>query len=178
MYWFSILICALCTFSSPIQQREIFYEQIAFDYYSTVIVDSFPIRKKIRINEFVIDVHPSQTHLDIAKCLLPNVAPKNYKLIAIEGYKANQLNIDGDQFKLNLANIDKNKFKIKSNGKGSYPKVQISLPFYHPLDPNKTLITVYENLSDLRSNRYTLDINIDGEITSWCREERQYIKVH
>ena len=177
MYYFIMLLCTFLDFQSE-AQTNLFYEQIAFDYYSTVIIDSFPASKRIRINEFVVDIHPNIAYQDIAKCSLPNINRADYELIVVGKYEANQLDIGGNQFRLDLTGIDNKKFKVKSNGIGNYPKIKISLPVYHPLDTNTTLVTVYEHLSILKSNIYTLNINEAGEITSWCREERQYIQVH
>lgn len=177
MQWVIILFSILHFVSHP-QQEHPFYEQIAFDFYSDVIVDSFPTGKRLRINEFILDVHPSKVYQDIANCSLSEVASPEYRSKPIYNYASNQLNISGSQFSLDLTNVDKKKFRVKSNGKGSYPKIQISLPYYHPLDSNVLLVTVYENHSELKSNLYTLKITTDGEVASWCRDERKYIRVH
>ena len=117
----AILLTFLLNCGIGISQTEFpFYEQIAFDFYQSTIIDSFPSKKKIKVYPYVMDFHPPRTGFYNPICLGISWKSKT-QFKELESYLETQLNIDSDRFELDFSNLDKKKFKIKRNGNGTYP---------------------------------------------------------
>ena len=65
-----LLLIFLLTCGIGVAQTEFpFYEQIAFDFYQSKIIDSFPTKKKVKVYPYVIDFHPSGNSFSYPNCL-------------------------------------------------------------------------------------------------------------
>jgi len=154
-----------------------FYEQIAFEFYQSTIIDSFPTKKKVKVYPYVMDFHPSGNVFSNPTCL-GIVWKNNEQFKEMESYLESQHQIDSDRFELDFSNLDKKMFKIKKRGKGNYPRLYIT-------EPNKEIngkeervfLNIHENY-EYKNIVYHLEFNEQGQIIDWCKKVNEIIKVY
>ena len=150
-----------------------FFEQIAFDFYRTKLVDSFPVKNKIKIFPYVTQFQTSG--ISNPTCL-GIIWKSNDQFQKVDSYAKNQYNIDSNRYELDFRNLDKRKFKIKRNGKGNFPKLYISAPNTEINGTNKIFVDINETYKN-KTVIYHLEFNKNGEIMNWCREVNEIIRI-
>ena len=140
----ALLLIFLLNCGIGISQTEFpFYEQIAFDFYQSKLIDSFPTKKKVKVYPYVMDFHPSRGNFYRPNCLGIDWKKSN-PFKEIKEYVESQLNIDSDRFELDFSNVDKKKFKVKKRGKGTYPRMHITAP-HKEIDGNgRIFVNIHE----------------------------------
>ncbi|MFI2742751.1 hypothetical protein ACG2LH_08430 [Zhouia sp. PK063] len=153
-----------------------FYEQIAFDFYQSTIIDSFPSKKKITVYPYVTDFHLSGYVFSNPTCLgITWKSNKQFK--EIEAYVESQRNIDSDRFELDFSNLDKKRFQIKKRAKGNYPRLYITAPNKEINRTGRIFVNIYENYEN-QDIIYHLEFNDKGQIIDWCREVNKIIRTY
>ena len=160
---------------SSLAQEEPFYEQIAFDFYSTKIIDSFPVRKKIRVYKYFFDF---QNSIEI-NFNVPNCMKKNVKFEKIEEYCKEQSKIESKKFEINYSKLNKKKFKIRKSVKEKYPRLFITAPHRIVDEKEKNIfINIHVEESLFFKSIYHLKLNDKGQILNWCRDFFETIIIH
>ena len=173
----AILLTFLLNCGIGISQTEFpFYEQIAFDFYQSTIIDSFPSKKKIKVYPYVMDFHPSRTRFYNPICLGISWKSKT-QFKELESYLETQLNIDSDRFELDFSNLDKKKFKIKRNGNGTYPKLQITAP-HKEINGTESIFVNIHITNKYLYETYHIEFNNKGKIINWCRTYDEVIRTY
>ncbi|APZ47398.1 hypothetical protein BW723_15915 [Polaribacter reichenbachii] len=173
----AILLTFLLNCGIGISQTEFpFYEQIAFDFYQSTIIDSFPSKKKIKVYPYVMDFHPPRTGFYNPICLGISWKSKT-QFKELESYLETQLNIDSDRFELDFSNLDKKKFKIKRNGNGTYPKLQITAPHKEINGTERIFVNIHITNKYLYET-YHIEFNDKGKIINWCRTYDEVIRTY
>ncbi len=172
-----ILLTFLFNYTICVSQIDFpFYEQIAFDFYQSTIIFSFPQEKKVKVYPYVSDFQVSESKFSIVFCeKLNRKVKEDFK--ELEGYVESQLKIDSDRFELDLSNLDKKKFKIKRRGKGKYPILQISPP--NIMISEKELIFVNIYITNKNSfETYSIQMTRKGKVIDWCRSFDEIIRIY
>jgi len=147
-----------------------FYEQIAFDFYRTEIIDSFPIKKRIKVYEYAIEFQPTMLWFIRPNCLADMVWKNNDQFQPIKEYTDNQwLNINSKQFQLDFSDLDKKQFKIKKLGRGSFPKLFISPPHKENENNQRIFVNVYLEHNERKLVIYHFEFDKSGKIKNWCQ---------
>ncbi|MEO5788082.1 hypothetical protein [Gelidibacter sp.] len=150
-----------------------FFEQIAFDFYRTKLLDSFPIQKKIKVFPYVNQFHTS----GISNPICLGIDWKNNNQFQeLDSYTKSQYNIDSNRYELDFRDLDKRKFKIKRNGNGNFPKLYISPPNTEGIGTDK----IYVDINEAHKNKtviYHFEFNKKGEIKDWCKEVNEIIRI-
>lgn len=144
-----------------------FFEQIALDLYRSEIIDSFPVKKRIRVFPSFLDFQSTEFSFSTPNCF-DKVAWTNPDHIQPIKKKHS---IDSNSNELDLTGLNKKQFKIKKNGKGSYPKLFISAPHEDVKNPNRILVNIYEKHSKRKTVIYHLLLDKKGGLKEWCRQE-------
>ena len=150
-------------------QEKPFYEQLAFDHFSKKIIDSFPVKKKIRVYKYFIDFQPNyffESHY------------ANKKIKKIESYSKTQFKFESNYSELNFSKIDKRQFKIKRKVKEKYPRLFISAPHKEIENKNQILVNIYLEETELNKTIYHLEFDKEGRILNWYREKLEIIIIH
>jgi hypothetical protein len=173
----NILLIFLLNFGIGNAQTEFpFYEQIAFDFYQSKIIDSFPTKKKVKVYPYVIDFHPSGNVFSNPTCL-GVVWKSNEQFKEMESYVESQHQIDSDRFELDFSNLDKKKFKVKKRGKGSDPRLYITPPNIEKNGNERIFVNIYETYES-KYVTYYFEFNDKGNIINWCREMNEIIRIY
>ena len=158
-------------------QETPFFEQIALQFYDSIIQKKHPIDKKIVLNKYTLDLHRTERKFIPPNCSWHTNISDEYKAEPLKSYYSLITNIDSDKFELDISNIKKKRYRIRKNGKGRCPKLFISLP--HKYDDNSEIL--YINIEEKHSEQltviYHLQLALNGEVINWCRNEQQYIIV-
>lgn len=160
------------------QKNMPFYEQIAFDHYSTTIIDSFPVKKRIKVYMYAFDFQPILFYFYTPRCLTDIVWKSNSQFQPFKKYVERQWNIDSNLFKLDFSNLNKKQFKIKKNGKGTYPKLFISPPYKEKENDDRIFVNIYEKHNKRKEVIYHLELNQFGIIKNWCQSVSETIIIH
>ena len=153
-----------------------FYEQIAFDFYQSQIIDSFPTKKKVKVYPFVIDFHPSGNAFSYPNCL--GITWKSSEQFEeIESYVKSQYNIDSKRFELDFTKLNKKKFKIKKRGKGNYPRLHITAPHKEKKGTDRIFVNIHETHKKIYIT-YHFEFNNQGKIINWCKEMNEIIETY
>ena len=172
-----ILLIFLLNFGIGIAQTEFpFYEQIAFDFYQSKLIDSFPTKKKVKVYPYVMDFHPSRGNFYRPNCLGIDWKKSN-PFKEIKEYVESQLQIDSDRFELDFSNLDKKKFKVKKRGKGNYPRLHITAPHKEIDGTERIFVNIHETHEYLYVT-YHLEFNDKGELIDWCRTYDEVIRTY
>lgn len=165
----NLLLILLLNCGIGISQNEFhFYEQIAFDFYQSKIIDSFPTKKKVKVYPFVIDFHTSGNVFSNPTCL-GIIWKSNEQFEKIESYVESQHNIDSERFELDFSNLNKKKFKVKKRGKGNYPRLHITAPHKEKNGTKGIFVNIHETHKYIYVT-YHFEFNQKGEIINWCKE--------
>lgn len=151
------------------QENIPFYEQIAFDKYRSEIIDSFPVKKRVKVYRYASEFHPILFWFYTPRCLSNIVWKSNNQFQPIEEYLDTQWSLNSKLFELNLNGLDKKQFKIKKLGKGNYPKLFISPPYRENGNDERIFINLYEKHSKKKEVIYHLEFHRSGKIKDWCR---------
>lgn len=176
-----ILITLLLNCGIGISQTEFpFYEQIAFDFYQSTLIDSFPTKNRVKVYKYATEFHTGLFSLHntftTPNCL-NNIAWKNNdQFKVIKSYLENQMQTDSNLFELDFSNLNKKKFKIKKNGKGNFPKLFITPPNKEESGTERIFVNIYEKHSEKTVN-YHFEFSRIGEIISWCRTVDKIMRV-
>jgi len=157
------------------QTNTSFYEQVAFDLYRTEIIDSFPVKKRIKVYKY--SFQPTLFYFFTPSCLTNIVWKSNDQFQPIKEYTESQWNIDSNRFELDFSNLDKKQFKIKKIGRGSYPKLFISPPYKENKNDERIFVNIYEKHSERKEVIYHIEFNKSGEIINWCQSVSESIIV-
>lgn len=172
-----ILLTFLLNCGIGISQTEFpFYEQIAFDFYQSTLIDSFPTKKKVKVYPFVLDFQPDYFVFNNPSCLGIKWR-SNEQFEPIKDYVESQMNIDSDRFELDFSKLDKKKFKVKKRGKGSYPRLHITAPHKEIDGTERIFVNIHETHEYLWIS-YHLEFNENGEIINWCRNYAEVIRTY
>ena len=172
-----MLLIFLLNFGIGIAQTEFpFYEQIAFDFYQSKLIDSFPTKKKVKVYPYVMDFHPSRGNFYRPNCLGIDWKKSN-PFKEIKEYVESQLQIDSDRFELDFSNLDKKKFKVKKRGKGNYPRLHITAPNKEIDRTERIFVNIHETHEYLYVT-YHLEFNDKGELIDWCRTYDEVIRTY
>ena len=177
----ALLLIFLLNCGIGIAQTEFpFYEQIAFDFYQSKLIDSFPTKKKVKVYKYATEFHTGLFSLHniftTPICLNDIVWKSNDQFKVIETYAISQMQIESKLFELDLSNLDRKKFKIKKNGKGSFPKLFISPPNKEDNGTDRIFVNIYEKHSEKTVN-YHFEFNKTGDIIDWCRTVAEIIRI-
>ncbi|EAQ41251.1 hypothetical protein [Polaribacter sp. MED152] len=153
-----------------------FYEQIAFDFYQSKIINSFPTKRKVKVYPYVIDFHPTGNVFSNPTCL-GIVWKSNEQFKEIESYVESQHKIDSDRFELDFSNLNKKKFRIKKRGKGSHPRLYITPPNIEKNENERIFVNIYETYES-KYVIYHFEFNDKGNIINWCREMNEIIRIN
>ena len=172
-----ILLTFLLNCGIGISQTEFpFYEQIAFDFYQTKLIDSFPTKRKVKVYPYVLDFHPDYFVFHNPSCL--GIKWKNNKQFEpLAEYIETQMQFDSNRFELDFSNIDKKKFKVKKREKGSYPRLHITAPHKEIDGTERIFVNIHETHEHLWIS-YHLEFNENGEIIDWCRNYAEIIRTY
>lgn len=153
-----------------------FYEQIAFDFYQTKIIDSFPTKKKVKVYPYIIDFHPSGKKFSYPNCL--GITWKSREQFEeIESYIKSQYNFDSERFELDFTKLNKKKFKIKKRGKGNYPRLHITAPHKEKNGTERVFVNIHETHKYIYVT-YHFEFNEKGKIINWCKEMNEIIQTY
>lgn len=173
----TILLTFLFYYRIGVSQTEFpFYEQIAFDFYQSTLIDSFPTKRKVKVYPYVMDFHPNKGGFYLPSCLGVDWK-KNNSFKEIKKYVETQLQIDSDRFELNFSNLNKKKFKVKKRGKGNYPRLHITAPYQEINKTERIFVNVHEIHKHLYVT-YHLEFNNKGKIINWCRTYDKIIQTY
>tara|TARA_R110002049_G_scaffold43784_1_gene128721 strand:+ start:1353 stop:1883 length:531 start_codon:yes stop_codon:yes gene_type:complete len=173
----TILLIFLLKCGIGISQTEFpFYEQIAFDFYQSKLIDSFPTKKKIKVYQYVYDFQPDYFVFSNPNCL--GIKWKNNEQFqSIESYVESQRKIDSERFELDFSDLDKKKFKIKKRGKGNYPRLNITAPHKEKNGTDRIFVNIHETHENIYVT-YHIEFNDKGEIIDWCKEMDEIIRTY
>lgn len=168
------MLLFVCT--SVFSQENIFYEQVAFDFYQSEILQKFPVKKKLKVYNWFRNFHPNYFVFHAPECLKGIVWKSNDQFQAIKSYEDKQSEFDSSFQVLDFSKIDKRKFKEAKSKDGSYfPKLKISLPFIERKKGDRVFINIYQLDTKLKSTIYLLEFDKNGKIVNWCREQFETI---
>ena len=173
----AILLIFLLKCGIGISQTEFpFYEQIAFDFYQSKLIDSFPTKKKVKVYPYVFDFQPDYFVFSNPNCL--GIKWKNNEqFLPLESYVESQRKIDSERFELDFSDLDKKKFKIKKRGKGNYPRLHITAPHKEKNGTERVFVNIHETHENIYVT-YHIEFNDKGKIIDWCREMDEIIRTY
>jgi hypothetical protein len=143
------------------------YAQIAFDRYRTEIIDSLPIKKKIKVYKNVFDYAPTIVSQFQPMCL-PNIS-SDTEFEPIEAYSNNLLETALEYYEFDFTDLDKTKFKIKKIGKGGFPKLSIGVPYKHIRNDEQVYINIYVRLDERTTTVYHFKFDPTNKVQYWCQ---------
>lgn len=170
------IICLLFILMSSItmaQAKFPFYEQLAFDFYRTTVLDSFPVKKKITIYSYISDMHFSESYFTVPACNRHGKLIKTSGLGILKEYEDSRNTFDAILIELNTDAIDKKQFRIKERTVNRYPKLLIGSPFAEEDSTERVFITILEENSETLIIFYSLEFDANGKVVNWCRTEHQ-----
>lgn len=153
-----------------------FYEQIAFDFYQSIIIDSFPTKKKVKVYPYAFDFQPDYFAFSNPSCL-GITWENNEQFEPLELYVESQIKIDSERFELDFSDIDKKIFKIKKRGKGNYPRLYITAPHTEKNGTEQVFVNIHETHKYLWVT-YHFEFNDKGGIIDWCRKYAKVTRTH
>ena len=168
-----IYFCLLAVSATAIAQlKHPVYEQLAFDFYRTTILDSFPVKKKITVFKYILDAHPDLIFTVPDKiCSLKHKSKQKFEVL--KTYAESQyFDFASMMIELNTDSINKKQFSIKKQRRNYYPKLLITLPFTEEDNTDRVFVNVHEELSERLTVIYTLEFNTDLRVVDWCRTEQ------
>lgn len=173
-----IILFAYSCFSQQSLHKEFpFFEQIAFDFYSNTIIDSFPSKKKIRVSMYTFNLHPFNHAFNSPFCRSDTYLKENKECVKIVEYEKSLIDIDSKRLELDFTKTDLKKFKIKKSVNKHYPRLFITLPYTLKGNYKYFLINVYEETSKTKTIIYHLKLDLNGNVTNWLRKElKTYIE--
>ncbi|KGO93271.1 hypothetical protein [Flavobacterium subsaxonicum] len=149
-----------------------FYEQLAFDFYRTTVLDSFPVKKKITVFKYILDVHPN--YFFTAPNYVGSLNHKtDAKFVLLKTYAESQYDFDSPMAELNTDSVNKKQFRVKEKRRNYYPKLLITLPFTEESSPERIFININEEHSETLIIFYSLEFDANGKVVNWCRTEHQ-----
>lgn len=153
-----------------------FYEQIAFNFYQSKLIDSFPTKKKIKVYPYVMNFHPSGNAFSYPNCL-GIIWKGGEQFEKIESYVKSQYNIDSKRFELDFTKLNKKKFKIKKRGKGNYPRLHITAPHKDKKGTERIFVNIHETHKEIYVTHH-FEFNNQGKIINWCKEMNEIIETN
>ncbi|KAA5540316.1 hypothetical protein [Adhaeribacter rhizoryzae] len=147
-----ILLLVLVPFIS-FGQREIPFEQIAFDYYKDTILKQYPLKKKITLRQ---DLEREHFFLWSTHCL----TDLGFRLNSTDTLALNTSN----RTKIDLGQ-DK-RFRIKERNEENYPIVYSTISFSKKKDQN--IVTIVE-MHEYSGTTYHIIMNDAGTVKNWCK---------
>jgi hypothetical protein len=173
----NIFLILLLFYGIGIAQTEFpFYEQIAFDFYQSKLIDSFPTKKKMKVYPYVVNFHPSGNAFSYPNCL--GITWKSGEQFErIETYEKSQYNIESERFELDFTKLNKKKFKIKKRGKGNYPRLHITAPHKEKNGTERIFVNIHETHKYIYIT-YHFEFNQEGKIINWCKEMNEIIRTY
>ena len=173
----AILLIFLLKYGTGISQTEFpFYEQIAFDFYQSKLIDSFPTKNKVKVYPYVFDFQPDYLVFSNPNCL-GFKWENNEQFQPFESYVESQTKIDSERFELDFSNLDKKKFRIKKRGKGNYPRLYITAPHKEKNETEQVYVNIHETHKNIHVT-YHIEFNEKGEIINWCRALNEIIRIY
>jgi len=168
------IICLLFILMSSItmaQAKFPYYEQQAFDFYRTIVLDSFPVKKKITIYSYISDMHFSESYFTVPACNRHGKLIKTSGLGVLKEYEDSRNTFDAVLIELSTNAIDKKQFRIKERTVNRYPKLLIGSPFTEENSPERIFININEEHSETLTIIYSLEFDAYGKVVNWCRTE-------
>lgn len=154
----------VCTTKVHAQNNFPFYEQIAFDYFSKVILKEQPVTHfmKIKTSTF-INFSDNETFKNSLTCF-EHSKNNHIDTLFANSYR-NQL-LENLNFWITLDNYDRKQFKVKKNIRDQYPSINISNPISYE---EKNFITI--ELNYYRETKiYEIEMDSQGNVSNWCSE--------
>ncbi|MEQ6125227.1 hypothetical protein AAON49_13550 [Pseudotenacibaculum sp. MALMAid0570] len=159
-------------------QEKAFYEQLAFDFYATEVLQKFPVKKKIKIYKWFDDYHPNNFSFAVPDCLKNIVWKNNNEFKVISGYLKKQYNLNSPNLELDFSKIDTKQFKIKKRKKGNFPKLFISYPHIEGNNQDRVFVNLYQLNSKVEVITYHIEFNSKDKVIDWCRKKTETIILH
>jgi hypothetical protein len=150
-----------------------FYDQLAFDFYRTTVLDSFPVKKKITIYRYISDLHFTENCFTMPNCNENSRPIKTSGLGIWKEYDESMNNFDAIMIELNTDSINKKQFRIKEMVGNYHPKLLIGSPLINESSPERVFLNIREEHSETLTIIYSLEFNTDGKVVNWCRTEHQ-----
>jgi len=152
----SIILFSTSIICCRAQSDNPFYEQNAFDFYRTEIVQKTQIKGKLKITTKLKSLY----YLS-AECLKNKIYnEKNIKILHnskyFQGYQLNIKDIDRKQFR-KVKKINKNLNSEK------FVEVSVAYEF-----ENRIFVVIYEFVAG-HYRDYTFEFNREGKIIDWCK---------
>jgi hypothetical protein len=162
--FYIIIFFLVCTSKVHAQNNYPFYEQIAFDYFSKVILKEQPVTHfmKIKTSTF-INYSGNETFENSLTCFEHSKTNQIDTLFA-NNYR-NQL-IENLNFWITLDKYDRKHFKVKKNTTDQYPRLFISNPISYE---EKVYITIEINYYR-ETKIYEIEMDSQGNVSNWCSE--------
>lgn len=163
------------------QLNEPLYQQIAFDFYRTEIIDSISVKKQINIYKYALNfkTNLSSFYIPSSSCMSNKVWKNKDLKQRRKQYIESLIYINPNRFKLDFSDLDETLFKIKRYRKGNYPKLFIGSPYKEYENDNRVLINIYlERNSDQQDHIYHLVIDQTGKIKDWCKKGTNRFKTN
>ncbi len=156
----------LLVYISSFGQEKPFFEQKAFDFYKTTIIDSFPVKKKIRVYKYFFDFHGG-IEIDFFDS---TCSKKGIKFEEMKDYTREQWKTTSKNFEIDYSKIDRSKFKIKKRVRNKYPRMFITAPHREINNNNKVFINIHIEESLYFKSIFQLELNNSGKVLNWCRD--------
>jgi hypothetical protein len=168
-----IIIIAFFGLGNSFGQSDIpFYEQIAFDYYQTDILESYPVEEKISVYRYFYDFHGRNIYFATPLCLKNVVQNDSKSIIKFDEKKYGQNYIESEKFELNFSDLNKRQFKIRNRKLGKYPRLFITYP--RVMERTRIFINIVE-VYESKGNAFHIEMDLEGNIIDWCKSD--YTKI-
>lgn len=157
-----IIILLVSNLNCIAQSNEPFWEQIAFDFYRTEILQKSPIKKRIKISKELNSIY--YLNADCLKNIIIN--EKEINLVKSKYF---------ENFELDLEKIDKKQFRIvKKIDKLSNSEVFIEVSEAYEF--NERIFVVINEFVASRGKKYTFEFDKNGNIIDWCKSS-EYLQL-
>lgn len=150
------------------QSNELLYEQHSFDFYNSVIVDSFSVKKKINVYPYAFDFHSTTKRFVFPKCIESVDEKQAVQFKELPRSVNNTINFDT---KLDFEDLNKKIFRVKKYKRGGYPKLFISKPHFISGKDKSVFVNLYEQHSKRKEIIYHIELDSSGKVLNWCRSE-------
>ena len=167
-----ILLVLITPYIGYSQSEPKLYEQIAFDFYITTILKSYPVTSKLQV-EKKITPNASYNYF-LGECLKNKIKNGEPEVIDIDVEKY-LFKFNKKKYELDLTGIDTNKFKKKN--KIRYFNNSITV-YRHRVYKNRIFIMI-EQQNIKNGYDFTIEIDKNGLIVDWCKSgEFELIPIH
>ena len=157
-----IIILLVSNLNCIAQSNEPFWEQIAFDFYRTEILQKSPIKKRIKISKELNSIYYLK-----ADCLKNKIInEKEINLVKSKHF---------ENFELDLEKIDKKQFRIvKKIDKLSNSEVFVEVSKAYEF--NGRIFVVINEFVASQGKKYTFEFDKNGNIIDWCKSS-EYLQL-